>query len=218
MPRKNSPSLKRQIDPKAEHLDHPLSRRFFIVAGYALLLRLILAPWFAHSVDMGTFISWGKHLADVGMANFYDNDYWCDYLPGYLYVLGSLGKVAGLWSSVPLHIFLFKLPNILADLATAYLIWRLLKPTPKNDKIWVAVLYLFNPAILINSSAWGQADSLHAFCLFSALFLLVRRHPEYSAVMFGFAAAVKLHAIVLLPLAAVYAITARMPWYRVINA
>ncbi|MHC4445129.1 MAG: glycosyltransferase family 39 protein [Planctomycetota bacterium] len=195
-------------------------RHFLPLAGIALIVRLILAPWFCHSGDMGTFMAWGYRLADIGLGNFYPADpkeYFCDYLPGYFYVLWPLGELAKILPA-SLQILIFKLPNMCTDLAAAYLIWRLLKPNEQNNKLWVPAIYLFNPAVFINSTLWGQVDSFHAFCILAALALLVKHRPLSSAVVLGLSIAVKPHAVVMLPLAAIYAVKNRIGWFNIIVA
>jgi len=217
---KSAPSLSTCTGSKLNSSDTLSIRHFLPLAGFALLFRLVLAPWICYSGDLYTFISWAKRLADLGPAEFWSDGYWCDYLPGYLLILWPLGLLSNLLSlaHINIDVLLFKLPNIFADLGSAYLIWRLLGPTEQNKKLWVPIIYLFNPAILINSTIWGQADSLHTFCMLAALYLLVYRRTEWSALAFGFSAAFKPHTIVLLPLAAVYAFRAQTKWYRIAGA
>ncbi|KKR87976.1 MAG: hypothetical protein UU32_C0002G0001, partial [Candidatus Woesebacteria bacterium GW2011_GWB1_41_10] len=88
-----------------------------------------------------------------------------DYLPGYLYVLWFLGKVRGF---IP-DTLLYKLPAILADLATGFLIYKILKG--KKGLIGAAI-YLLNPAIFANSSLWGQVDSFTALFSLLAIYLV----------------------------------------------
>ena len=112
---------------------------FLPLAVAALALRFLLAPWLAHSVDMSTFTAWGLRLAAVGPETFWTDEYWCDYLPGYLYLLWAAGELAALLPR-QLHMVIFKMPSLLADLATAYLLWRLLRPTVGHRKLWLPAL------------------------------------------------------------------------------
>ncbi|KKS96176.1 MAG: Dolichyl-phosphate-mannose-protein mannosyltransferase family protein [Microgenomates group bacterium GW2011_GWC1_43_13] len=102
-----------------------------------------------------------------GFKIFYNS--WSDYLPGYLYVLYFLGKIRNF---VP-DVVLYKLPAMLADLVTGYLIYRILVKT-KGSR-WAIIgagIYLFNPAILANSSLWGQVDSLTALTSILSIYLI----------------------------------------------
>ena len=133
-----------------------------IVLGLGLIARILLGFFGTLKLDQGTFMGWSNSLVENGFFNFYKG--WSDYLPGYLYVLWFLEKVRGI---VP-DILLFKLPAILVDLVTGFLIYKIVTKL-KNQKwaIVSAALYIFNPAILSNSTLWGQVDSLT--CLFSLL-------------------------------------------------
>jgi len=215
--------------------------RFLLLAAAALLVRVLVAPWAAHGGDMGTFIAWAKSLADGGFTGFYERVEWCDYLPGYLYVLRGLGEVVAAldvtwrvplpWRVVsPLvpagggqlvldwQWLLFKTPSILADLGTAYLLWRAIAPSRDRLRLWVPALYLFNPAILSNAALWGQVDSFHTFFIVAGVLLTVGRRLEWAAVLLGLAVAIKPHAIVLLPAILVWAIAARCRWQRIVLA
>jgi dolichyl-phosphate-mannose-protein mannosyltransferase len=142
---------------------HPLGGMVALLA-LGLALRVAWAGWFGHSGDLATFMSWARRLATVGPADFWSGSYWCDYLPGYLLVLWPLGWLARVIPSEA-HILLFKIPSILADLATAYLIWRATRAKLNRGHLWLPTIYLFNPAILFNATLWGQVDSFHALFL-----------------------------------------------------
>ena len=123
----------------------------------ALVLRIALSFIGTLHLDQGTFISWSNTLATEGFKNFYNG--WSDYLPGYLYILWFLGKLPNI---IPQEL-LYKLPAIFADIATGYLIYKILIKN-KSEKLALigSAIYLFNPAIFANSSLWGQVDSLTA--------------------------------------------------------
>ncbi|MEZ6084925.1 MAG: hypothetical protein R3E58_13570 [Phycisphaerae bacterium] len=61
-------------------------------------------------------------------------------------------------------------------------------------------LYLFNPVIIFNSAYWGQADSFHAFVVLGVWVLCCRRRFTLSALVLGFACAVKPHSVLAVPL------------------
>jgi dolichyl-phosphate-mannose-protein mannosyltransferase len=138
-----------------------------LLAGFTI--RICLAFFGTLQLDFNTFVAWSDSLYRNGFANFYKG--WSDYLPGYLYVLWILGKIKSVASFIPGEL-LYKLPAILADLVTGLLIYKVVKSL-KNKKLAVlaSCLYLFNPAILVNSTLWGQIDSLTAlFSLLSVYF------------------------------------------------
>ncbi len=139
------------------------------ILGAALVLRFLLSFFGTLSLDQGTFIAWSNILVRDGFKNFYNG--WSDYLPGYLYFLWGLGKVNSL--GIVSQSILYKLPANIADLLTGFLIFKILAKS-KGEKWGIvgAVIYLFNPAILANSSLWGQVDSLTALTSILSIYLL----------------------------------------------
>ncbi len=74
-----------------------------------------------------------------------------------------------------------------------------------------ALVVLFAPTIVINSSAWGQSDAIYtAFCLGSLYFLLKER-PAWACVFFGLAISFKLQAIFFLPVLLIVLLKRKLP-------
>lgn len=162
----------------------------------ALFIRLVLSPFGTLLLDQNTFIAWSQNLVTYGFGKFYQG--WSDYLPGYLYVLWFLGKVK---ASFPIpDVILYKLPAILSDTLTGFLIYRIVKKA-KGEKLALAssILYLFNVAILANSTFWGQVDSLTA--LFAVLTIyLIGINPYLSAIALSLGTLVKPQGAFIAPL------------------
>ncbi len=148
---------------------HKLNFNIVWILGAALILRILLSFFGTLNLDQGTFIAWSSILVRDGFKNFYNG--WSDYLPGYLYFLWGLGKVNLL--GIISQPFLYKLPANIADILTGFLIFKILAKS-KGEKWGIvgAVIYLFNPAILANSSLWGQVDSLTALTSILSIYLL----------------------------------------------
>jgi predicted membrane-bound dolichyl-phosphate-mannose-protein mannosyltransferase len=163
-----------------------------IIILLAFILRVILAFSGALQLDQNTFVAWSNILATGGFPHFYLS--WSDYLPGYLYILYLLGKL----KFIP-EILLYKLPAIFADLATGYLIYVIVKKLrDQKAALLAAALYIFNPAILVNSTLWGQVDSLTA--LFSLLAVyLIDLNPYLSAISLAIGTLIKPQAAFILP-------------------
>ncbi|EKE06359.1 MAG: dolichyl-phosphate-mannose-protein mannosyltransferase family protein [uncultured bacterium] len=152
---------------------------------------MFLANFGTLQLDHGTYVAWASSLATSGLKHFYSD--WSDYLPGYLYILWILGKINLVLPG--LQTLTFKLPAILADIATGYLIYKIVG---KKRGILFSILYLFNPAIFANSSLWGQVDSLTA--LFS-LFVIYIFPSNYllSAISLAVGTLIKPQAAFILP-------------------
>ena len=176
-------------------------------------MRIILAFSGVLQLDQNTFVAWSNILVEKGLSNFYHS--WSDYLPGYLYVLYILGKLKTILP-VP-EILLYKLPAILADLTTGYLIYLIVKKI-KDQRIALIAsgLYVFNPAILANSTLWGQVDSLTA--LFSLLAIyLVALNPYLSAISLAAGTLIKPQAAFVLPVILVLMIKNKWKFTKILT-
>lgn len=165
-----------------------IDSKLILILFAGLFIRLLLSSFGTLPLDQNTFIAWSHSLALKGFSGFYNS--WSDYLPGYLYVLWTLGKINILGAISPS--ILYKLPAMLADIATGFLIFKIVSKL-KNEKWALAslCLYLFNPAILSNSSLWGQVDSLTALFSLLAVFLASSENVLGSAVSLGIGTLVK---------------------------
>lgn len=166
----------------------------FYIFFSAFIFRIFLANFGTLQLDFGTFVAWANSLNQEGFRSFYLG--WSDYLPGYLYILFLLGKIGDLLPTFqPL---IFKLPAILADLGTGYLIYKIAKQFKSKYSYLFALAYIFNPAIFANSTLWGQVDSLTAFFSVLAIYLF----PKYlvaSAVSLALGTLIKPQAAFVLP-------------------
>lgn len=164
-------------------------------------------------MDHGTFVAWSNILIQGGLANFYNS--WSDYLPGYLYILYILGKLKAILP-IP-EVLLYKLPAILADLITGYLIYKIiLKFKDSRVALWAAGIYIFNPAILANSTLWGQVDSLTA--LFSLLTVyLMALNPYLSASSLALGTLIKPQAAFIAPVIIVLMIKNKWKYTQVLT-
>ncbi|MBI4157571.1 glycosyltransferase family 39 protein, partial [Candidatus Woesebacteria bacterium] len=154
----------------------------------AFLLRLLLYNVGTFYMDVNSFIAWSRILLKEGLSGFYPS-VWSDYLPGYLYILWVLGKLK---EFIPVNdLLFFKLPAMLADLATGVLIFSIVKKL-KGERLGLisTSLYVFNPAIIVNSTLWGQVDSFTAFFLVLSIYL-TRLYPTLSLLALSFGTLVK---------------------------
>lgn len=155
----------------------------------AFVLRLLLVKQFTYETDFYTFVAWSEQIRQFGISHFYENT-WSDYLPGYMYVLWLLNVIKSSIPNFPLEP-IYKMPAMLADLATGLLIFKVVRNKGKEKLGLVAAgLFLFNPAIIANSTNWGQVDSITSlFALLSVYTYSI--NPILSAAMLAFGAAFK---------------------------
>ena len=176
-----------------------MHRRLWLLLLSGLLLRLFLSSFGTLALYFNTYLAWSNRLIATGFKSFYQ--IWSDYLPGYLYILWFLGKLKLLLPLLP-TLTLYKLPAILADVASAYLIFKLVPRAYSLVPLVAAAAYLFNPAILANSTLWGQTDSFIALAALLWLYGLKNNRLILSNLSLGLGAAIKPTVLLLAPLRA----------------
>ena len=176
-----------------ERVDGMRNRVLFLIAcGGALLIRLAFAVSVrGYPNDMSCFISWADRMFRVGPWRFYAEGF-CDYPPGYMLLLWPVGALRALfgisaeggasWLSV-------KLLPIACDFAGAYLMHRLVRERLNERTADILCLvYLINPAAILDCGLWGQVDSVLTLALVAAVYLVIS--GKWTAGMVTFAAAI----------------------------
>lgn len=158
------------------------------------LIKFAFALFPSFQVDMGAWLAWADRLVALGPARFYSDIVWTQYTPGFLYWLWFIGKI-GLVN--PLMI---KIPVIIADMITGYLIWRVVSKVNIRWANFSYLLYVLNPVTIFDGSVWGQIDGLLTLMMFLSTYLLLEKKNCYlSFVVAGLAILVKPQAIAVLP-------------------
>ena len=176
-------------------------------------------------IIFGIIITFFALLVRVCMLKFESNDYrgfltpWFDYLAshGGIKALGSYPgdynppyvTIMALFTYIPINkIYLIKGFSVLFDfilaLSSAFLASKLVT---KNKKLYFLLTYcilLFLPNMLMNSSLWGQCDSVYtSFVVMSLIYLLDNKYIR-SFILLGVAFSFKLQFIFILPLYIIY--------------
>ncbi|MGE5443451.1 MAG: glycosyltransferase [Ignavibacteriales bacterium] len=178
---------------------------FPALLAFGFMIRILLSLYWTYEGDFGVWKWWAGGISKVGFSQFYDK-YWCDYMPGYLYILWFLDHIRSAFPRLPDKI-IFKLPANLSDLGISILIFFVLRKitTVKNAKI-VSLAYLFNPASLSNSTFWGQVDSVHAFPLLLSVAFGLWGNFILSGVFAAIAFMIKPQSVVIFPIIGFFAL------------
>lgn len=174
-----------QLDRREEAMREAANRGkrnglpWFALIGLALsfLLRLIIALNVeGYQVDVNCFTAWGNTMSSVGPTLFYQSN-WCDYTPGYLYVMGLNGTVVKLLNGLVSASVVHKLVPMLCDLVGAWLIGRLASEHgySRRQAGLLALLTALNPAVILNSAAWCQIDSVLCVALMLVAYFAIHR-------------------------------------------
>ena len=175
----------------------------FMIIGLAI--RLIFAPIVeGFSVDIGCFRAWSMKASGVnGISTFYSPDYFCDYPPFYILVLGLVGFISNLFGFTNIneaHLIMIKLPAIIADIVTAFLFYKIAgKRINKTASLILSILYIFNPVVFLNSTLWGQVDSFFTMILLLAIMLIDEGKFSFATILFTISVLMKPQGIIFLP-------------------
>lgn len=177
---------------------------FLVLLAVAFLLRCVFAGSSeGFATDTACFASWANLAFEGGIKNFYASGVFADYPPGFVYILYIIGAIFHLFKipylSAPC-LLLLKLPAICCDIATALLFYKIAsKKLPEQQTVMLAGLYLLNPAIILNSSIWGQVDSVFTLTVLLMCWFLTENQMTYAYVVFGIGVLLKPQTLVFAP-------------------
>jgi Gpi18-like mannosyltransferase len=183
----------------------------------ALTPRLAVADGGDYAWDPGAFIDWSQALVHGSLHTFYPANPIVDYLPGYMWVLWGLGKIAPMVQHLPSCLagwlltygsgghpsrgILYKLPAIVADVVTVQVIYRVGKRWGDRRLAFVAaLLYALSPGVLGNSARWGQVDSVPACLMLLGIVCCVDQRIILCALMLTLSGLMKPTVVVVVPL------------------
>ena len=211
-----SAALIRRFPEKTVAKEKNVHIRRFAEAGIVaagLVFRLVISSFIeGYMVDVNCFLSWGHTMAVTGPSGFYTATSFCDYPPLYTYILG-LNSLVCKWffAGAPLTRIVFRFVPSLCDVLASWILYRLLcrkTSVAKDHSAAFLILLVFNPALILNSAAWGQMDSV--LCLFLLLVAVTAVEGKWICAIPLYAASVLLkpQALMLGPLGLTYMITA----------
>ncbi|HXZ90201.1 MAG TPA: hypothetical protein VEG61_03975 [Candidatus Dormibacteraeota bacterium] len=181
-----------------------------VILFLATNLTLISLPLPA-SIDTVSQEKWGNFALVNSITSLYSENM-TDYPPFYLYAfyfnawlnhqlnprnLTAQGEPRG-----PSYAFISKLIPISCNLLTGLVLFLTLRKRDLNWALVAASLYLFNPAIMFNTSYWGQVDSSYTLFILLSLKFLTDRHYLLSTAFASVAVLTKVQSLFFLPVLA----------------
>jgi Gpi18-like mannosyltransferase len=160
----------------------------------ALLIRMSVLEYKSFDfLDYGRV--WYFQIQHLGFQAF--RRAFSNYNPPYLYVLYVLARF---FPSLP-AVAAIKIPAIASDFICAALVHKIVRLRyPRGLAPFLAYMaILLAPTVIMNSSYWGQAESLYAAGVLASLYGVLTRRPWLAMIAFGLALAFKLQAIFFLP-------------------
>jgi hypothetical protein len=192
----------------------PSSEILFVLVS--ILIQVPLAVFLGHYYDDRVFMATG-YLVNSGFnpylqynfANVFPPAIISGYIPSIGYpplwpiLLGLIYKLSfAVTQNIFLYNFAIKIPIIAANIALAYLVRHILVDFQVSKKrVQTAfLLIVFNPFILLSTTAWGAFDTLIATLCLASIYLLSKGKIAACAFLLGFATALKPISLPLAPL------------------
>lgn len=178
-----------------------------ILAG--LLIKLLMLPFFPEPGDYTFFLKpWVEFIRSHGYWQAFRFEF-ANYSPAYLYFLLGIAKLGG-EPLIPI-----KLVSICFEYVAAWFIGGIAYQKYKEDWVrWCALAVVpLLPTVLINSSYWGQCDSVYASFLVGSIYFVLRKKPVLSILFLGLSFSFKLQAVLLFPFYFVLLLRNRVKWY-----
>lgn len=177
----------------------------FMIFFVGLIIRVYKASTVrGFYTDINCFSSWAGTTAQDPL-NLYNTH--CDYPPLYMMLLGIIGTLSK-WLDLPLGtldsplgLVLLKIFPIVCDLLLGWFIYRVAsKKLGVRAGTCLAAVYLFNPAVIINSASWGQVDSVLILFMVLAIYYFIKR--KYALGVFSYLAGllIKPQALIFAPI------------------
>lgn len=186
----------------------------------AFLIRLIIAMAYYNQVDLLNYnISWMDSLKD-GLFDVYERNSSIDYPPIYLillYPLSFLLNIDAVLKESTLLMLVLKIVPVIIDTLMIPLIWYIFNKRSPKTAIFVASLWAVNVSGIINSSLWGQTDTIMAFILILSFYFLENDKPILGGIMFALCAVTKFQALYFAPIVFLELIT-KYNWKKVLKS
>lgn len=182
----------------------------FVVCG-VFFLRLLFAVLIkGFRDDIADLSEWAFYLADNGPFDFYKAYPDSNLLPGYVYLLTVLGSIARLFNFSNANntmALLIKLPNIICDMISMYLIFKITKKY-SNDTFALILSLLFglDLSALFLSSVWGGFDSIAVLLILLAVYFMIDKKICKMIICIASATLIKWYSVILLPVFIIYSI------------
>ena len=204
---------------KPSDRDRDLKRVLLVLSGLLVLKAFALHLFAGFSVDLGTYEAWALKIATLGPARTYQEGYFLDYPPGYLYALwaaGAFANAVGVSGGEALKVIV-QMPPLIGDFLLSIAVYLFVRRTRTVRYAWIALaLVALNPAFIFDSVVWGQTDSPIALALFLSVAMMIDGEYEVGWGLAALAVLIKPQALSLMPVLGVWTLLRLEPrkWWR----
>jgi Gpi18-like mannosyltransferase len=191
-----------------------------ILAFTFIMLRIGLWRVNGNSDLQTSFIPWQTYLIEHGRWRALSHPI-SDYFPAYFdltvltsYFDGHLNRAV----QIKLISFCF---DLIAAAVAFFLVRRVLRERPSAASNLTRLILgpfciLAGPTVIINGSMWGQSDIVYTTFLLLSVLAVIEEHGAAAVLFFGFALALKLQAVFLVPFLGAMLLQRRVRWYQLL--
>lgn len=174
-----------------------------VVLGVIAAGKLVVMPFFpGFGPDVGSYQAWAGQIATLGPAHTYQEGYFLDYPPGYLYALWVVGLISqAIGATGDFSRVIIESPAIVADFALAILMYAFVRRGNRTALMaFIAMLMVaLNPPLLYDTVIWGQSDSVLTFVTLLSLVAILGKQYEVAWGLAAIAVLVKPQGLMILP-------------------
>jgi len=174
-----------------------MKRLVLLALAIATLIKLYLALFTQGSFDVLIYKGHLELVQQLGVTAYRsDGTFHNPFIhpPPVIHLLKFWGWLSK--SGIPFGFWL-RLPSVLADIGSFFLVWRWLR-TFNLDNIYVLLALALCPTSILISGFHGNTDSLMMFLFLLSLFLIEKR-SRWAGLVFGLALGIKIVPIIYAP-------------------
>jgi len=111
-----------------------------------------------------------------------------------------------------------KLVSVIFDMIEALFVYKIVRLKFNQGPIafLAAIAILFAPTIVLNSSVWGQTDSIFTAFLLASLYFIMKKQNWWACLAYGLAFSMKFQAVFLAPFLAALFFKKEISWKQVL--
>jgi dolichyl-phosphate-mannose--protein O-mannosyl transferase/Gpi18-like mannosyltransferase len=189
------------LAPLVDEGDESLYTAIFVLIALWAVKTLALLAFPGFGVDVGSYQAWALQIAEQGPAHTYQQGYFLDYPPGYLYALwiaGTIARALGLGGE-PLRIVV-ESPALIADFFLGLVVFAYIRRSGRRSLALIAMLMVaLNPALLFDTVVWGQSDSVLTLVMWLSVAAILASDYEVAWALAALAVLIKPQGLMLVP-------------------
>jgi len=207
-------SLALSLQPLFRARDLQAARAMLWLLAIAIGKFALLPSFPGYWDDVRCWNLWSAAMAYAGPARIYEPQFLCDYPPGYLYVLwptGWITRALGLQSFDTIRL-VTESPPLIVDFIMGLTIFATIRRLGAARSAFAGMLlFALNPALLFDTLAWGQSDSVLALPILLSAMLAADARYDLAWAMAAIAVLIKPQGLVLLPLLGLWTLLRATP-------